>query len=436
MMKCKSNFVIRVNGLSKTYQLYNHHSDRLKEALHPFRKKYHKNFKALEDINFQINASEALGILGSNGSGKSTLLKIIAGVLTPTTGTVQKQGTVSSLLELGTGFNPELTGLQNIYFSGMIQGRDHQDMERIIPDISDFAEIGEYLYQPVKTYSSGMFARLAFALAVNVDPDILIVDEALSVGDMRFQQKCIRKMQDFRKRGKTILFVSHDTSTVATFCDRVVWLDQGKIRAIGCAEEICKRYAAFMAYGQDSKVVEQTNVEKSYQSDGASHSRGIQWMDVAGTESFGEGGARILHVAIIDDETGQSIHQACPGQNVRLVMRINCDRPLNDVGFGLLVKNYLGLPIFTINNYYLHNPIKSLPRGMISVTFVLNFPWLSSGNYGVSLAVGEGSLHEHRQLHWVHDALYLKVCESKNALTSDCLLVMPRDSWSVYCEVE
>lgn len=226
-MPIDSNLAISIRHLSKKYRLYDRSVDRLKESLHPFRKKYHRDFFALSDVSFDIKKGETIGIIGKNGSGKSTLLKIIAGVLTPSSGGLAVNGNVSALLELGIGFNPELTGLENIYFSGTIMGYTREEMDTRVDDILAFADIGDFIYQPVKTYSSGMFVRLAFAMATNVDPDILIIDEALSVGDIFFQAKCYRKFDQFQKMGKTILFVTHSLENVIRFCHRGIVLENG-----------------------------------------------------------------------------------------------------------------------------------------------------------------------------------------------------------------
>jgi teichoic acid transport system ATP-binding protein len=220
---------IQTCNLTKSYRLYDHAIDRLKESLHPRRKKYHRNFFALKDVSFQIHKGETIGIIGRNGSGKSTLLKIITGVLTPSSGILEVHGRVSALLELGIGFNPDMTGLENIYFSGTVMGLDRAVIENSIDDIVAFADIGEFIHQPVKTYSSGMYVRLAFAVAINVDPDILIVDEALSVGDISFQSKCYQRFNKFKEAGKTIIFVTHALDLVVRYCDRGIVLDGGKM---------------------------------------------------------------------------------------------------------------------------------------------------------------------------------------------------------------
>ncbi len=219
---------IKISGLTKRYPLYNNPQDRFKEALNPFRKSYHHDFYAMKDVTIDIGRGETVGIIGKNGAGKSTLLKMITGVLTPTSGTIEVQGRIASLLELGAGFNPEMTGLENIYLNGMLMGFTDKEMDGKIEAILEFADIGEFIHQPVKMYSSGMFARLAFSVSINVEPDILIIDEALSVGDMAFQMKCFKKFQDFQKEGRTILFVTHALDTVIRYCSRGIVIDAGE----------------------------------------------------------------------------------------------------------------------------------------------------------------------------------------------------------------
>ena len=224
----KENAAIRVEHLTKRYKLYDRPSDRLKESLGLTRKKCYREHYALRDVNFTVRKGETIGIIGTNGAGKSTILKVITGVLTPTEGTVTVDGRISALLELGAGFNMEYTGIENIYLNGTMIGFSEEEIDAKLQDILDFADIGDFVYQPVKMYSSGMFVRLAFAVAINIDPEILIVDEALSVGDVFFQAKCYRKFEEFKKEGKTILFVSHDLGSISKYCDRVVLLDHGR----------------------------------------------------------------------------------------------------------------------------------------------------------------------------------------------------------------
>lgn len=219
---------ITVNNLTKFYKLYNDPKDRLIEALNPLKKEYHKKFYALEDFNLEVKKGEIAGIIGRNGSGKSTLLKILTGVLAPSSGKIQINGKITALLELGGGFNPEKTGIQNIYFNGALNGLSAQELENIIQEVIDFADIGDFIDQPVKTYSSGMLARLAFSLAINVEPEILIIDEILAVGDAAFQRKCFAKIEEFKRSGRTILFVSHSSNQIVQICDKAVWVSNGK----------------------------------------------------------------------------------------------------------------------------------------------------------------------------------------------------------------
>ena len=237
---------IKVENLTKIYPLYDKHIDRMKEALHPFRKKYHQDFYALKDVSFEIKKGETVGIIGKNGAGKSTLLKILTGVLTPTSGSVHVNGRVSSLLELGTGFNPELTGMENIYFFGTVNGVSKKEMDSKVDEIIDFAEIGEFIHQPVKSYSSGMFARLAFSVAISIEPEILIVDEVLSVGDFSFQRKCMKKIDKLRDDNVTVLYVSHDVSSVRKLCTMAMWFNKGECHEKGDPEEIVRIYSDYM----------------------------------------------------------------------------------------------------------------------------------------------------------------------------------------------
>lgn len=251
--------MIEVKNIVKKYRLYNKPIDRLKESLSPNKKKYHQEFNALNDVSFIVNKGDAVGILGKNGSGKSTLLKLITGVISPSSGEVIVNGKISAILELGAGFNPEYTGRENIYLNGLMMGYTREEMDEKINSIIDFADIGTFIEQPVKVYSSGMFARLAFAVSINVEPDILIVDEALAVGDIRFQTKCIEKMKELKSNGTTILFVSHATEQVKRFCNKAVWIKEGKVKAEGASSEIVDLYEDYMKHGNDYFGAANTN---------------------------------------------------------------------------------------------------------------------------------------------------------------------------------
>ncbi|ACZ09262.1 Teichoic acids export ATP-binding protein TagH [Sebaldella termitidis] len=258
--------IIEVKELNKIYKLYDNKKDRLKEALNFFlkKKKYHKDFYALNNINLSVRKGEIVGLLGKNGAGKSTLLKVITGVLTQSSGTLDIEGKISALIELGAGFNPEYTGRENIYLYGTLMGYSKEEMNNKISDIIKFADIGDFIEQPVKVYSSGMFARLAFSCSINVNPDILIVDEILAVGDMRFQMKCITKMKEMMKKGVTILFVSHDINTIKRFCTRAVWLKDGKVELDGDINYVTDRYLDFLKFEEATQGMEtQEEIEKN-----------------------------------------------------------------------------------------------------------------------------------------------------------------------------
>lgn len=274
--------IIELSHIDKTYRLYDKPMDRVREALSPARRVYHKAFHALSDVTVEVAKGETLGIIGQNGSGKSTLLKIITGIITPTSGTARVDGRVSALLELGAGFNMEFTGIENIYLNGTILGYTEAEMDEKMQSILDYAGIGDYVYQPVKTYSSGMFVRLAFAVAIHVDPDILIVDEALAVGDLSFQLKCMDTFTQFRERGITILFVSHDLNTIRRFCTRCIWLKDGHVEMEGDTDAVAARYDGYLksqiADGESSLSVGQAPSQ-------IAHLTEVRLLDQAGAET-------------------------------------------------------------------------------------------------------------------------------------------------------
>ncbi len=275
MSELETKYAIEVDKVTKIYKLYDKPIDRLKESLNLSHKEYHKDFYALNELSFQVEKGQTVGIIGTNGSGKSTILKIITGVLTPTTGQVRVNGKISALLELGAGFNMDYTGIENIYMNGTMMGYSKKEMDDKLQDILDFAEIGDFVYQPVKTYSSGMFVRLAFALAINVEPEILIVDEALSVGDVFFQSKCYRRMEEIRQSGTTILMVTHDMGSIIKYCDKVVLLNKGNFVAEGSAGHMVDLYKKILA-GQMEALDEELAAEK----DGTAQNNGISDLEM------------------------------------------------------------------------------------------------------------------------------------------------------------
>ena len=374
-----SDTAIVVSHLCKTYKLYDNHSDRLKESLHPLGKHYHHEFHALSDISFTIQKGQSVGIIGKNGAGKSTLLKIITGVLTPTSGKVRVHGRVASLLELGTGFNPEYTGIENIYFHGALTGQSREEIDNRLEDIIAFADIGEFIHQSVKLYSSGMFARLAFAVAIHIDPDILIIDEALSVGDFAFQFKCFQAFRRFQESGKTILFVSHSTQQIIQYCDKAILIHEGKM----------------LTYSDD---VEQTTYE--YEMLIRSHdfpkkialtpSNTIDFDTAPNTDSgeqrFGTHEAIFARVVLsTNDQAQQSDPMFHAGKKVHLIFTILARRDFPSIVIGASVKNKDGLLIWGDNT--VDTPV-ALREGVntLSMEFNLN---IVAGEYGLFVGMAD-----------------------------------------------
>lgn len=401
-----SETVVKIENLSKIYKLYDKPIDRLKESLSITRKNYHKDFYALNDISFEIGKGEIVGIIGTNGSGKSTLLKILTGVLTPSSGSIEIKGKIAALLELGAGFNPEYTGIENIYLNGMVMGFSRADMDGKVDDIIAFADIGEYINQPVKSYSSGMFARLAFAVSINVDPDILIVDEALSVGDVRFQQKCYRKMEEFR-RNRTVILVTHDLGAVTKFSQRVVWIEKGHLMDIGDPVTIAKQYQAYLMNSQVEKGKTPGMQEKRQESIGKKQQ--VQLHPITEEmENFGDKKAEITGIGFCDADTGEDMEFVMPGRNVKVIIGIENHEAIPNEIIGFSVKDRLGNMIFQTNTYVLGAEVDSR-QGKSIYGFTFRMPLLNSGTYTISPAVAEGSMEEHMQHNWVFDAYIFNV---------------------------
>lgn len=376
--------VIEIKNISKIYNLYNKPSDRLKEALFS-RKSRHTEFAALNDVSFNVNKGEILGIIGKNGSGKSTILKIITSVLTPTSGECIVKGKIAALLELGAGFNMEYTGIENIYLNGQMIGFSKEEMDKKLQAIIDFADIGEHIYQPVKTYSSGMFARLAFSVAISVDPDILIVDEALSVGDVFFQNKCYRRFEEFRERGKTILFVTHDMGSVIRYCNRCVLLNAGKKVAEGKPQEMVDLYKRIMV-GQWNENEENTQDSTSIQSSNVKADE--LWKDQISTnpdiEVYGDGRADIIDFGIFSD-TGDIGNNVYKGDyySIKMRVRINEDN-LNPI-FAFKLRDIKGTELTGTNTMLEDIDTSQCKKGdIVTITFRQK-QYLQPGQYLVSL---------------------------------------------------
>ncbi len=335
------NYAINIEELTKVYHLYKKPKDRLREAFSPSRKNYHEDFYALSDISFKIKEGECYGIIGKNGSGKSTLLKIITGVLTETSGNIDIKGRISALLELGAGFNMEYTGIENVYLNGDLMGYTKEEMDDRLEDILEFADIGEHVYQPVKTYSSGMFVRLAFAVAINVEPEILIVDEALSVGDAFFQLKCYKKFEDFKKKGKTIVFVTHDLSSVLKYCDQVMVLNSGKKVGEGTPREMVDLYKQLLVNLEVNQSNENSQLVQEKICSNVSVSDEIL--------EYGNKDAEIFEINIFDEE-GNSCQQIEKFQEVTFEFKVRFNREIHDPIVAFTIKNIKGTEICGTNN--------------------------------------------------------------------------------------
>lgn len=401
---------IVVENVSKIYKLYNKPIDRLKESLSLTHKCYHKPFYALNDINFTVKKGESLGIVGKNGSGKSTLLKIITGVLNPSSGRTKIDGRVSALLELGAGFNNEYTGIENIYLQGTLMGFTHEEMEKKVKEIVDFADIGEHINQPVKTYSSGMFVRLAFAVAISVEPDILIVDEALSVGDIRFQRKCFRKIEEFKK-DKTFIFVSHDLSTICKFCDRVIWINEGNMIKDGEPNEITKEFRAFMI---EAKFNEHRESSKGNISLEALDENGYKFDIIpSDVEIMGDNKAEFLGMLALD-ATGAKASSVDADNPMSLVFKIRANEDISEAIVGFTIKDRLGNIIFQTNTFVIDYRFDMVAGNIYNVRFDFTVPKLIDGYYTVSPAVASGTMSYHVQHCWLFDVLIIQVLNKIN----------------------
>ncbi len=371
---------ITVEHVGKSYRLYRSAADRLREALHPRRRKYHQLFKALDDVSCAVNPGTTLGIIGRNGSGKSTLLKVIAGIITPTCGWARADGRLAALLELGAGFNPELTGLENIYFNGTIMGYRRRDMRARLPEITAFADIGPYLDQPVKTYSSGMFVRLAFAVAINVDPDILLVDEALAVGDINFQARCFRKLNEFRRRGRTVVFVTHSLDTILRYCDRVIVLNQGRKMTEADPKTAVDAYKQLMAERDQRRIAPAAPAAAgpaplSYRGHFQRH---------PDTLAYGNGAAEITDFGLFD-EAGRPARLLTCGEFFSVRMEVAFQAPLTDPIFAYTIKDLKGLELTGANTLFQEIATGAYQPGQRAVVQFRQRLTLQSGRYALSL---------------------------------------------------
>ncbi|MBI4463312.1 MAG: ABC transporter ATP-binding protein [Acidobacteria bacterium] len=401
---------IRLRGVSKSYPIYDRPTDRLKELLSWSRRSYHRDFWALRDVSLEIPQGTTYGLIGENGSGKSTVLQLIAGILKPSTGMVDVGGRVSALLELGSGFNPEFTGRENAFLNGAILGFSRQQMERLYPEIESFAEIGEFIHQPVKTYSSGMMVRLAFAVAISVEPDILLVDEALAVGDIYFRQRCMRKIHELRRRGVTIVFVSHSMVDIKSLAQEVAWLEAGRVVEVGEPDRVVSKYLAAM-------VSKDTRYRKQH--------AGSEEVSAAALPSpvvapevvekipnvdyrYGNRKAEILGLAILNEEGAELtlLPQKAP-VIVRISVRANAEVPLPIVGF--LMRNHLGIELAGTNTALEGIELPALGAGDIyTIDFHLELPELYPAHFSFTPAISNGTLETYEVCDLIENAITLQ----------------------------
>ena len=391
---------VSVESVSKQYRIYERPADRLKETLTRGRWKAHREFWALKDISFQVEAGTTTGIVGPNGSGKSTLLQIITGTLEPTHGSVSIEGRVAALLELGAGFNPEFTGIENIFMNASLMGFSGAETENLLPEIASFAEIGDFIYQPLKTYSSGMYVRLAFAAAIAVAPQILIIDEALAVGDAVFQHRCMRRIKEMQENGTTILFVSHDPASVRALCNRAILLNHGEKIAEGTPPDVLNRYqkiimARQQAYEASAKPAEATGNEFAER----------KVTPLSYVYRHGDRSAEVLQVELLDGalhptelvETGEPLI-------VRIVYAAHAD--LDDVVCGFLIRNRHGIHVYGTNTEIQEVPFERVKRGELTeVTFEFNC-WLAPEMFSLCVAVHSGA---GVSFDWLDGCLFFRV---------------------------
>lgn len=409
-----SDIAILVNDISKIYKLYDKPMDRLKESLGLTKKQKYKEHYALNHVSFQVHKGETVGIIGTNGSGKSTILKIITGVLNPTEGQIVVDGRISALLELGAGFNQEYSGIENVYLNGTMIGFTKEEIDAKLQDILDFADIGEFINQPVKTYSSGMFVRLAFAVAINIEPEILIVDEALSVGDVFFQAKCYRKFEEFKEMGKTILFVSHDLSSIGKYCDRVVLLNKGNKLAEGDAKEMVNLYRRVLVNQHED--TEQTDLllgEKEL--DGSSLVL-KEYLNL--NPEVLEYGSKLAEIEdfAIRNQNGDITNLLEKGEFFSVDMKIKFHEDINDPIFAFTIKDLKGTEITGTNTMYENTPVCQQKKGEVRyITFTQKMP-LEAGEYMLCLGCTGYKDGEFTVFHRLYDVCNMTVITDKKAV--------------------
>lgn len=399
---------IRFENVSKSYPIYETPRDRLKELLTFNRLEFHKNFWALHDVSFEVGRGETFCVIGENGSGKSTLLQLVAGILHPSSGNITVNGRVSALLELGAGFNPEFTGRDNVYLNGSILGLTTREIDARYKEIEEFAEIGDFINRPVKTYSSGMVVRLAFAVAINVDPDILLVDEALAVGDLYFRQRCMRKVHELRAQGITILFVSHAIADVKALGDRSLWLDRGRMVELGETDRVASKYLAAMVEKDSAYLAHRTPPasesarEPSQAPEIVEHIPNID-------HRYGDGRAEVLGIAVLDPR-GAPLQLLEPSSEIVLRITVHAKAAIAQPNVGFMLRNHLGVDFAGTNTAREGEILPPMTPGDIhTIDFHLELPEIYPGSFSFSPAIADGPLEAYRMCDWIDNAITLQM---------------------------
>ncbi len=400
-----SDIVINAEKLGKCYHIYNHPVDRLKQSLWRHKKKFYREFWALRDVCLQVKRGETLGIIGSNGSGKTTLLQMICGTLWPTVGHVSVNGRIAALLELGAGFNPEFTGRENVYMNAAVMGLCREEIDSRYDDIVKFADIGQFMEQPVKVYSSGMYLRLAFATAVHVSPEILVVDEALAVGDARFQQKCIVKIKEFCEKG-TVLFVTHNSSIVTELCTRALWIEKGRVQMDDKPKLVVEKYLQFMYEGKNALLTKPEAKIKKNKDTRVDTSEFVLVNEKI--RQFGNRKAVIEGVRIVSGNQKNTI--VYTERPCEISVLLHSHEMLQQPIVGFIIKDKLGRELIGDNTILLNGDLPPFEKNQnYMVTFLLT-PWpnLLEDDYSLTVAVGNGKKHNHVQCHYLHDILIFR----------------------------
>ncbi len=399
---------VEFEGVSKSYPIYDSPGDRLKELITPKRFQFHRDFWALRDLSFSITRGETFCILGENGSGKSTLLQMVAGILKPTEGSVCVNGRVSALLELGTGFNPEFTGRDNVYLNGSIMGLSTRQIDQRYRDIEDFAEIGDFINQPVKTYSSGMVVRLAFAVAINVDPEILLVDEALAVGDIYFRQRCLRKVHELRSSGITILFVSHAVGDVKAIGDRALWLRQGRMVDLDEPDRVVAQYLAAMVEKDSAYLNLKSRPEKAVP---VARTRAPEIVDRIPNvdHRYGDGRAEVLGITVLDPQ-GKALQVLQPLSRVIVRISVMAKERIALPIVGFMMRNHLGMDLSGTNTSREGYELPAMVVGDIhTIDFHLDLPELYPASFSFSPAIADGTLQGYTMCDWIDNAIAVQM---------------------------